>query len=79
MPLGDSITRGKGGSSWRPRFRDRMRQNGFAMTYVGACPHAPNPHLNRTDLLLDGTHPNIAGDRKIATLWFTAVSCALQL
>jgi|GEM_PF-2471242 acyl-CoA thioesterase I len=42
MPLGDSITRGKGGSSWRHHLRDKMNQSGFGITYMGSCPHAPN-------------------------------------
>ena len=42
MPLGDSITRGKGGSSWRHLLRDSLKNEGIQIQYVGSSPHAPN-------------------------------------
>jgi len=42
MPLGDSITRGKGGNSWRHHLRDRLKAEGIQIQYVGSSPHAPN-------------------------------------
>ena len=42
MPLGDSITRGKGGSTWRLFLKDMLQQTGVDCLFVGSCPHAPN-------------------------------------
>ena len=42
MPLGDSITRGKGGSSWRHYLRNLLKAEGIQIQYVGSSPHAPN-------------------------------------
>lgn len=42
MPLGDSITRGKGGSSWRHHLRNLLKAEGIRIQYVGSSPHAPN-------------------------------------
>ena len=42
MPLGDSITRGKGGSSWRHHLRNLLKAEGIHIKYVGSSPHAPN-------------------------------------
>ena len=42
MPLGDSITRGKGGSSWRHHLRNLLKAEGIHIQYVGSSPHAPN-------------------------------------
>lgn len=42
MPLGDSITRGKGGSTWRLFLKDLLQQTGIDCLFVGSCPHAPN-------------------------------------
>ena len=42
MPLGDSITRGKGGSTWRLFLKDQLQQDGIDCLFVGSCPHAPN-------------------------------------
>ena len=42
MPLGDSITRGKGGSSWRHHLRNLLKTEGIQIQYVGSSPHAPN-------------------------------------
>ncbi|MBW2444101.1 MAG: hypothetical protein JRH12_26770 [Deltaproteobacteria bacterium] len=42
MPLGDSITRGKGGSTWRLFLKDLLDRCGIDCRFVGSCPHAPN-------------------------------------
>ena len=42
MPLGDSITRGKGGSTWRLFLKDLLDRSGIDFLFVGSCPHAPN-------------------------------------
>lgn len=42
MPLGDSITRGKGGSTWRLFLKDLLDHSGIDCRFVGSCPHAPN-------------------------------------
>lgn len=42
MPLGDSITRGKGGSTWRLYLKDLLKQTGTDCLFVCSCPHAPN-------------------------------------
>ncbi len=42
MPLGDSITRGKGGGSWRHHLRNLLEAEGIRIQYVGSSPHAPN-------------------------------------
>ena len=42
MPLGDSITRGKGGSTWRLFLKEKLQKTGVDCHFVGSCPHAPN-------------------------------------
>ena len=42
MPLGDSNTRGKGGSTWRLFLKDKLQQTGIDCLFVGSCPHAPD-------------------------------------
>jgi len=43
MPLGDSITRGRWGSTWRLYLRRSLTNKAkVKVDFVGSCPHAPN-------------------------------------
>jgi lysophospholipase L1-like esterase len=49
-PIGDSITRGKSGDTYRHYLRKRiMQEMGVAVDFVGSCPHAPDSNAGWAD------------------------------
>lgn len=49
-PLGDSITRGKSGNTYRQYLKQKIRSElGMEVDFVGSCPHAPDSYANWTD------------------------------
>jgi lysophospholipase L1-like esterase len=49
-PIGDSITRGKDGNTYRQYLRKKIiNEMGLEMDFVGSCPHAPDSKANWAD------------------------------